>query len=229
LTLVVVLGECFLGGWLLLGVFPRLAKRTAVATFLCFLFVSLARLVRGESSCACFGKLDIAPLVTVIIDLAVLFGLAVWKPDRESSPAFPLRRLHVWAAAGLLLAIGIPLTLRVVEATAPPPLIPDMAVVDLGTVAPGGRKAVSVRLINGGGETIQVVHVDSSCPCLTGSVEPDMVGTGEALDARVSLDLDAEPEFVGPLRVHLVGRSPAGVVAFSLQVKALVEEAPSAP
>ena len=65
----------YLAAWLVTGARPRLAWAAALVTFLCFAGVTAARVVAGETSCGCFGLLEIDPRWVLGLDLAVIAAL----------------------------------------------------------------------------------------------------------------------------------------------------------
>lgn len=69
---VILLLEFFLGAGLLF--FPRQRQLWAVATllFAVFAVVSATKWARGESSCGCFGRVDVPPQYTLVVDLWIL-------------------------------------------------------------------------------------------------------------------------------------------------------------
>ena len=58
---VVVVFEWLLGVWLLADLYPRAAWAAAAGAFSCFAVASAWMGVRGESSCGCFGQVNISP------------------------------------------------------------------------------------------------------------------------------------------------------------------------
>jgi hypothetical protein len=67
--------EWILAVWLVTGIAPRWASRTAVCFFLAFAAVSGRELLLGRRNCGCFGNLQIRPIWTLMIDVLALSAL----------------------------------------------------------------------------------------------------------------------------------------------------------
>ena len=106
--------EIVFGLWLLSGAYRRLAWALAVACFTFFCGVTLYKALSGEASCGCFGKVQVDPWYTLILDTSAVAALLLFRPQAaprqaapvDSAPQGQQRRL----AVALLLAVlvGIP-------------------------------------------------------------------------------------------------------------------------
>jgi len=65
LILAVVQWEFVLAAWLLIKVAKRAAWLALTGTFTVFLSITLFRAISGESSCGCFGKVQVNPWITL--------------------------------------------------------------------------------------------------------------------------------------------------------------------
>lgn len=216
--------EFFVGGWLVTGVYPRFARPCALMTFLCFLGVSLFNIFRGESSCSCFGVLKASPWIAASIDAAAVIALLLCRSraDDYAPTLSPVRRALLTLTALSLLAL--PVAFAVSGNAHSPPLIPSTPVVDLGVLSPGELRSTSFGLTNEGNTPVEIAKINSSCHCLTLDCSPRVVPPSGSDQANLALDLGKEPSFVGNLRIHVQGRTRSGELAFSLQVKAKVED-----
>ena len=79
---VVIQAEFWLGVWLASGVRPRSSSQTAAAFFLLLASVALWKTLRGESSCGCFGPLQIPPVPMLLVDLAAAGLLMLYGRQR---------------------------------------------------------------------------------------------------------------------------------------------------
>lgn len=69
------IGEVLLSGWLLLGVYPRLARWVTIGVFFVFAQYSLLQATAGAESCGCFGGVIVSPWVTFILDSSIVLCL----------------------------------------------------------------------------------------------------------------------------------------------------------
>jgi hypothetical protein len=221
--LVIAEFEFFLGGWLLTGVYPRLARRCALMTFFCFLAVSLLTAFNGERSCSCFGQLKVSPWIAAFIDSAALIALLLCRSpvDTSTNRSFSRRALLIVFA---LVLPALPAAFAVSGNAHSPLLIPSTDVVDLGVLHAGEWRNASLYLTNQGDLPVDIETTQSSCPCLSLECVPRVVpplGTAEMI---VTLDLGKEPSFIGKLRIRAQGKTRSGALAFSVQLTAKVQE-----
>ena len=94
--------EWWLGLWLFSGLFPRLARLAALATFGLFSVVSGYLAIQGAESCGCFGGFHVDPRITVTMDLLVVACMVAVSP-----PAIPRRRVSLKWACGAMLVGGV--------------------------------------------------------------------------------------------------------------------------
>jgi hypothetical protein len=216
--------ELFLGGWLITGVYPRLARGGALMAFLCFLGVSLWTAFNGERSCSCFGALNVSPWIAASIDSAALIALFLGRPRMDTSidTFSPPRRALLIVFALVLLAL--PVSFAVSADAHSPFLIPSNNVVDLGVLHAGEWRNASLGLTNQGDHPIDIETIESSCHCLSLECVPRVVPPSGTAEMIVTLDLGKEPSFVGNLRIRAQGRTRFGALAFSVQLTAKVEE-----
>lgn len=103
--------ELLLGLWLLSGWRPRLAHHVTLITFCLFALAALIKVVAGDASCGCFGKLSVDPRVTLGLDVAMILLLTVaFAPQatRPESGATEFRVKGAWVFGFLAVAIGLP-------------------------------------------------------------------------------------------------------------------------
>ncbi len=96
-----VLCEVVLALWLATGLYPQRATQIAIVAFALFAGVSLGKAVAGETSCGCFGNLEVNPWVTFVADCGAILLLAVClQAGRQSEER--ARRGRVIAALAVL-------------------------------------------------------------------------------------------------------------------------------
>jgi hypothetical protein len=98
--------ELILGVWLVVGLYPRAAKSTALAIFSVFCGVSLYQVLTGEQSCGCFGRIPVNPRYVLLLDFFVVAVL--WASSWEGLPSVTVqsnpRRLTAFGIA--VVALG---------------------------------------------------------------------------------------------------------------------------
>jgi len=86
--------ETILALWLAGGIAVRAVAGVALIVFSLFAAVSLTEVYTGKSSCGCFGPLQVPPVVTFLLDLAIVCVLIVQRPDVPFwGPTLPRRLL----------------------------------------------------------------------------------------------------------------------------------------
>ena len=75
--------------WLLANIWPKLTWTAALVCFSLFTCVSLYKALSGYVSCGCFGRVQVNPWYTAILDLGVVLALLRWRPAPRSSPLPP--------------------------------------------------------------------------------------------------------------------------------------------
>lgn len=72
--------ELALGFCLLFGSWPQLVWRVSLAVFLAFGIFSSIRAISGESSCGCFGPVEVHPFASALVDLSIVAAISKLKP-----------------------------------------------------------------------------------------------------------------------------------------------------
>jgi len=100
--------ELFLGAWFLSGLFRRAAWAAAMNCFFLFAIVAAARAFAGETSCGCFGRIEVSPWYTLVLDSGALAALVLFRPDLRTPIPASHRRLRAGLVAAIVLAAGVP-------------------------------------------------------------------------------------------------------------------------
>ena len=100
--------EIILGLWLLSGLHRRLSWLAALCCFAMFSGVTLYKGLSGDSTCGCFGVVEVNPWHTLILDVTAVVALLVFRPDLRRS--HPVRHYAPKLAVAVILALaaGIP-------------------------------------------------------------------------------------------------------------------------
>jgi len=99
--------EIAFGLLLLSGLYRRLTWLAAIVCFSIFSLVTFYKGISGESSCGCFGKVEINPWYTLIFDLSAVITLLVFRPQTLHQP-FRIYWRPTIILAVLVLLIGLP-------------------------------------------------------------------------------------------------------------------------
>jgi hypothetical protein len=112
--------EVGLGLMLVTGAYPRTTRRVTLACFTVFAGVASYKTFAGDSSCGCFGQIQVAPWLTLAFDLTAVGALAMCGLGNPTRPAAPNHRslaavavALAAAAAGAVLALtpeAVPVT-----------------------------------------------------------------------------------------------------------------------
>jgi len=198
--------ELILACFLVNGWYPRFCGVAVIFTFAAFAGTSLARAIRGEPSCGCFGKLTINPWFTVTLDAAVLF-LAIFLPPRKNRQVLaniemqgtiiqgpktrPTQARHIRvtlllsAAAVLAGGFWYDSDLRKPETSG---LSVAPGQLDFGEVWRQDKFPWEFVVRNETELPIEITGFDSSCDCVT--VEPSALSIPGRQEARLRLTLD---------------------------------------
>ena len=103
-----VMVEMALGLWLVSGLYRRAAWAAGCVCFVAFGGVTLYKAVTGEASCGCFGKIEVNPWITLVLDVAAVAALWVWRPDVREVRRVMRPRLRLAGVVGMALAAGLP-------------------------------------------------------------------------------------------------------------------------
>jgi hypothetical protein len=100
--------EIVLGLWLVSGLYKRLAWAAALACFCFFSCVTLYKALSGASSCGCFGKVEVNPWYTLILDVSAVAALLIFRPDLRRGQLALRYRGRLLATVLAAIAIGVP-------------------------------------------------------------------------------------------------------------------------
>lgn len=134
--------EGCLGLWMISGVFERAAWKACVTSLAVFAAFSLAKALNGEESCGCFGRVQVSPVATLILDLGLLVAVARCQPTSQvregESSETPARGLSHFSLQRVLPAI-LALVIAIPSALV---LSPGTRVVDVTGIAAEGELVV---------------------------------------------------------------------------------------
>jgi len=100
--------ELFLGLWLLSGLYRFHAWALTTMCFAMFIGITLHKAISGEASCGCFGKVQVNPWITLILDTSILAACLTFRPGWHARYALHRCRLRWAVAISVFLTAGIP-------------------------------------------------------------------------------------------------------------------------
>jgi hypothetical protein len=196
---VVIESEALLGFWLLSGLYRRAARNVAFIFFCLLACVSLYLALLGESSCRCFGRVQVNPWLTFALNLGAMMGLifARFTPHAEGDSATSKSRsaripvLACLAAFVIVIFAGLFIAtddlwaglarLRGDFITVEP------AITDVGSGLTGERRDFTVSVINNAEHSVRFIGGTSSCACMATDDLPLTLAPGERRLLRVRM------------------------------------------
>lgn len=99
--------EAFLGMCLLLGFWQKTVWYVGATCFAAFLFIAVQSALSGSSSCGCFGRIEISPWFTVVLDAIFVSAFLAFAPagrgtEISRNAARPLTLLGLATLAGVV-------------------------------------------------------------------------------------------------------------------------------
>ena len=197
--LAVVYGEVFLAFWLLSGRLWPLAWLTSLLLFLAFAVRSGWQMWEGHSSCGCFGQVEVAPWITLIVDLAAVGLLLLAWPARIDWQKLGQSRWLPRAAwslgtAVLLLAGGFGLLAwQAGSATAAlaqlrgDVLTISPTLADLGDQSPGTISTTTIAIRNHSPQAVRLVGGTTDCGCAATQDLPVTIPPGGTTTIRLQV------------------------------------------
>lgn len=204
--------EAVLGGWLLTGAWPALARLTAFGCFVVFAIAAVYLALAGRDSCGCFGLVRVVPWATFGLDIALIGLLAAARPSAQR-----FQPVSVLAVSVIVVGGGGWLWINRAEAQ----LDVQPPVVDLGAIVRGQRAVAEVRISNPTADLIEWDRIETSCPCISLRIQANSVDPGGSALAVVIFDSSVEPDYTGDLGVDVkgVGFDGRPVLRFQVRVR----------
>jgi hypothetical protein len=97
------------------------------------------------------------------------------------------------------------------------PIVAEPGRIDLGTVAQGSKHTKTIVLRNTTSRVVEIARRESSCACLELALPKRRWEPGEAVEAKLIVDLAREPEFTGALGLSIKGWTAEGRVGFAVE------------
>ena len=204
MQMLAVAAELALVGWLLTGWWKTGSWAAALLFFSMLAATSLSLALQGQSSCGCFGRVEVHPWATFALDAVVLIALAIFRPRPFAGPTLsPQARPAVAAMAGALALIllgsiglmaywnvgaeGLVARLRGQTLTVGPSLS------ELGTKPAGESVVFPVTVTNYSDHEVSLVGGAASCSCAVVSELPLAIPAGANREVPVRATFKGSP------------------------------------
>jgi hypothetical protein len=99
---------------------------------------------------------------------------------------------------------------------------------DLGEIPQGGRTERTFTVTNPGTTAVEIASTTSSCECTTLTLERKSFEPGASVQAKLTLDLGQEKDFVGGLGPTVTAKDESGRVLLEISVSVDVRRTPGA-
>jgi hypothetical protein len=206
-----ILLECLMAGWLVLGGWPRVLRIASAGLFSIFAIVAGVAVYQGRTSCGCFGRVEVSPVLTLAIDIAAVIALLCIRAS--STPQIRFARL--WA--GLILLAGVvaaamPIWRQVTaidahlhpDAPSDSVIRTESSVADLGYIEEDSMHTVRFALTAPGDTPWPIARVDADCGCTAVVEHPPQLEPGRVAEIVVRFHA---PREIAPYRKALWLRS----------------------
>jgi hypothetical protein len=185
--------------WLLSGRWQHAAWMASVIFFSALAAVSLNLAIRGQTDCGCLGRLAVHPWVTLMIDLAILAALLLFRPKETITLSkfkvnFAFRLVKTGAATAVFVSLIALLFFTLVDRPTDAlarlrgePLTIEPAVSNVGEATAGTQHWFTVQLVNHTDRPIRVVGGTTGCGCTATQDLPVTVPPYEMRPIRVRM------------------------------------------
>jgi hypothetical protein len=172
--------EVALAVWLCLGVQPIFSWLVSLLTFTGFAIVSSYLAWIGESSCGCFGRINVNPLYALAVDSIILTSLTLGRPDLrplwESRGRILLKGAWgvVGAFAGVTAISGVLLAVTHYHFRSVPEALAYLRgerisvrprLVNIGEGHPGDERELALEVANWTDKPIRLIGGAADCSC----------------------------------------------------------------
>ncbi len=229
----VIAWEYALAVLLIINGVPRTAWAMCLVTFVSFTAYNVWSFANGMTECDCLGPLSIPPIAMITLDTLVLAALLWFRPQtRAYSPTTHSKRL-LMTTAGIALAIGGAISLRIVHGDSAPPIaasptqtaetvsnhaqsniepdeviqtpqLPTMITCDFGYVEPGQTATTTFTLTNTTDRNLVIRSAKSNCNCIQTTDPRRVIHPKETSHFAVALDA---PKEIGQYRKQIYLRT----------------------
>ena len=200
--------ELFLAAWLWWGKYPLGSWILGLAAFTCFAGASFYLGWVGQTSCGCFGALHVNPWATFSLDVLVLTGLALARPDLTPLWNNPRRALAnaalpaVYGLAGIGLISAILLGLAIFGFGSVAAAIASLRgerisihprLADVGAAEIGTDRQVKVEVTNWTDQPVRLIGGTQDCSCTVLADLPVTVPPQQTRSLAVNIRLKGKP------------------------------------
>ncbi|MFT3879401.1 MAG: DUF1573 domain-containing protein [Gemmatales bacterium] len=221
--------EVILGLWLLSGFASNIAWFTTLAFFILLAGFSFTLASQGQSSCGCFGKVEVNPWYTFALDVGIVIVMLVtsFASRAASAPGVSSQNLRPLFQIALLttvflgaIALGFTLftpdpmgtlaRLRGETLAVHPPIT------QLGEGTAGEQRTFQIALRNYSDKPIKVVGGTTTCSCIATQDLPITIppGSSETINVKIKFSGSAG-KFAHRFMLYTDADKPLTVARFS--------------
>lgn len=196
LAIVQVEFETVLGTLLLAGIWARVIRYLTLGTLAVFLGFSAYKTWGGAASCGCFGKVEVDPRITMVMDLVLIACLHVPNCNRSESCSISRKQILI-VTIGLLGCAGLlpkMLGLRPLAMILQPDIIADSNVFDFGIrkVSDGLQFEHDFKIENRGKKSVRILNSTSSCRCTVADFPKEPIPPGGSIFIHINANWDGK-------------------------------------
>lgn len=203
--LVLIQGEILLAFWLTSGVGAAWAFRVAILFFAGAAIVNLRSIWLGEGSCGCFGKVEVPPWVSLILNSGLLAGL-IWKRPKMTGGFIRSTNAAIrscgWAPLVCVLMVIVGGGLAVARSYFRPVVIEAPKAIDLGELIAGEKKRVSIPLRNLSDKPVVTLGARTSCKCSVVEGLPVTIAPNSSSDVMLQISISQNTGYNGSIMFY---------------------------
>jgi hypothetical protein len=188
--------EALVGLWLVSGYARRGAWVAGITLFAILAAVSVYLIAKDQTSCGCFGRVEVSPWASLTLDAACVFALAVARPAFDSARRVGFERATVvLVAVGAAVFIGsfsTPAGMRVSARLRGEVILLPYGDSDAGSAPRGEVRTVLVVAENLTDEPVKFVGGTASCSCVAIADFPLIVPPHAQVEVRVLVKFAGE-------------------------------------
>ncbi|MCI0738765.1 MAG: DUF1573 domain-containing protein [Gemmataceae bacterium] len=196
----IVFLELPLGIWLISRRWPELARLAALAFFSGAFAFAFSQAMAGETSCGCFGRVQISPVLVLFLDLTASGGLLLWRVGGNLEVR-GIGTQSVRNASAVVIGLALAVAFRIwsagPESVLATPGIPEkgyrIVACNLGVVSPNSSVERVVPIPNDASVTGTIKGIWKDCGCIVHDLSKASANPGENWDLTFSYRASVDP------------------------------------
>lgn len=188
--LILIQGEILLALWLVSEVASAWAFRTAIVFFAGAACVNLRSIWLGEVSCGCFGKVEVPPWVSLVVNAVAVAGLLLMRPGFVGgivSNAMASAKSVGWVVPTCLLIVLTGVAVPMARFGMSSRVIDAPKSINLGLLQRGEKREVKLKIRNTSDKPLIISGAKTSCTCTGVLGLPTALPAGGSREIRFSI------------------------------------------